>query len=341
MIIFFSICIVVLLGFAGFATDTGMIWVTRSRLQNSVDAGVLAAAQELPDPAAAEGVACTYATEENAVPGMFGETGSCSDDADVTFPADYGTGNSVRITAFRTVQPIFGQIVGFDPVEVWAEAEARIGSLGSACLFPLFLTTDQVTSSTEFFVPVKFSDANAAIDVGSGSQAVREAMADPRCGDDDDDDSPTSFDAEIGDEVDTKPGSATQFRGGWDRIEANATSAGSSCPNPDISTYTTQNAAGQTELLPSITIENCPRLIIVPVLPPGTYNGNASGIIQGFVPFYFAGVCDDKKGCTVPGIADPVERHKAWGYYVQLDLTSLTYSDYQPEFGTKIVSLAG
>jgi hypothetical protein len=202
-------------------------------------------------------------------------------------------------------------------------------------LFPLFLTTDQINpDTTEFFVPVKFAEANTAVDVGNGSQAVEDAMEEQVC----EGGSPTSISGGIGSEVDIKTGSATQFEAGWAAIESNA--AGSSCPNPDISTYTTVNAAGQTELLPAITIENCPRLIIVPVLPPGNYNGNATGVIQAFVPFYFSGVCTTTGGCTVPGIAAPVEKHKAWGYFVQLDLTSLSYSDYQPELGTKIVSLA-
>jgi hypothetical protein len=335
VIIFIAICMTVLIGFTGLATDTGMIWITRSRLQNSVDAGALAAAQELPSNSSAQVVACEYATVLNAVPGMTGA--DCGGKADIVFPeADF---TEITVTAHRTVQPFFGQIVGFDPVEVSAQATARIGSLGSTCLFPLFLTTDQINpDDTEFFVPVKFSEANTAVDVGNGSQAVEDAMEDQVC--EGDGGSPTSISGGIGSEVDIKTGSATQFEAGWEAIRDKALLPSSACPNPNISTYTTVNASGQTELLPSITIENCPRLIVVPVLPPGNYNGNATGVIQAFVPFYFSNVCEDNNGCTVTGIATEVENHKAWGYFVHLDLTSLSYSDYQPELGTKIVSLA-
>jgi hypothetical protein len=340
MIPFLAVAITIMVGFTGLAVDTGMIWVTRANLQNSVDAAALAAAQELPasdltTTNEARSVACEYSTQRNAVAGMFGKTGSCGGEADVTFPEADGT--SIEVTAYRAVQPTFGRVLGFAPVEVFAQSRAKIGSLGETCVFPLFLTEVQVNrDSIEFFVPVKFNEANTAIDVESGSQAVREAMGNLNC----EGNSPTSSEGGIGSEVDIKSGSATQFRDGWLAIENKATSADSVCPDPDISRYTTQ-VDGQTELIPSITLESCPRLIIVPVLPAGSYGGNATGVIEGFVPFYFSGVCTDNNGCTVPGLDEPVSQHKAWGYFVQLELSSTTYADYQPEFGTKVVVLEG
>jgi hypothetical protein len=325
-----ALAMTMLLGFVGYATDTGMIWVTRTQLQHSVDAAALAAAQELPSSTAAQTVACEY-IELNAVTGMTGT--ECGAKADVTSP----TAHEVKVTTSRTVAPIFGQLIGMTAVEVVASATARIGSLGSTCVFPLFLTTDQVTNSPEFFVPVKFAPANTAIDVDNGSQAVREAMEDLEC--DEDGGDATSFTAGVGSSVDIKPGSATQFEGGWEAIADQATSAGSSCPNQDVSTYVTTDAAGEPQLDPTLTTENCPRLILVPVLPPGNYGGNSSGVIEGFIAFYFAEVCSNNQGCPMPN-GGTVLNHQAWGYFVQIDVTSATFTDYDPESGTKIVSLA-
>jgi hypothetical protein len=332
-LVFFAIAITVLLGCAGYATDTGMIWVTRSRLQNSVDAAVLAAAQELPatDAASTTGarsVACDFATVRNAVPGMFGTTGSCGGGADVTFSEG---GNAIEVTAFRTVQPIFGQIIGFQPVQVWARAKARIGSLAGTCVFPFFLTQNQVDSSLNFFNPIKFTDANtagAAIDVGSGASAVRAAMTARTCDD--------SAKIAIGQTVSTKPGALDQFKDGWDQIATAAST--SACPSKHVTSYVTQDAGGRYELSPTVTFATCPRLVIVPVLENGNYSGgNKSGKVVGFVPFYFALKCNSST-CNDPDVGT-MTKSDFWGYYVRLDLSSLKYTTYSGS-GTQIVSLA-
>lgn len=339
MIFLIAICLTVLIGFAGLSTDTGMIWITRAQLQNSVDAAALAAAQELPasDPASttgATGVACEYATVKNAVPGMFGKITTCSDEADVTFSEG---GSAVEVKAYRSVQPIFGQILGFPSVEVSAQATARIGSLAGACVFPFFVTKSQITDNPAFFAPAKFTndnDAGGAIDVGGGADGVRDAMAPSACSAV----PPKSFAGAVGDLVDTKNGALDQFKFGWDDITAAA--AASACPNKHLSTYLTEPEPGQYELSPMITLSSCPRLVIIPVLENGDYSsGNASGEIVGFIPFYFALKCNSST-CADPDVG-ALTRNDFWGYYVRLDLTSLSYSEYDPDYGTKIVSLAG
>ena len=331
MIIFVVLCMTVLIGFAGLGADTGMVWISRARLQNSVDAAVLAAAQELPasdatTKAGATSVACNFATVHDAVPGMFGKlaTPTCSGKADVTFPDS----TTVRVTAYRTVQPIFGQVLGFASVEVSAQATAKVGSLGASCIFPFYITKSQLTASPTFFAPIKFTNANTAggaIDVGGGANGVRDAMSATACASS----PPASFEGTVGQTVTTKPGALDQFKDGWDTIATAA--ATSSCPDKHVSTYLTQDAAGRYELLPTITRTNCPRLIVIPVLDGGK--------IAGFIPFYFALKCDENT-CDDPDVG-AMTRNDFWGYYVRLDLTSLKYSDYQPEFGTQIVSLSG
>jgi hypothetical protein len=331
-IAFFAVAMTVLIGFTGLAADTGMIWITRARLQNSADAAVLAAAQELPatdatTKAGATNVACNFATVKNAVPGMFGKIGDdgCGN-ADVTFPT-----NAIRVKAYRTVQPVFGQVVGFGPVEVWAQATARIGSLAGTCVFPFFVTANSVTNPS-FFAPITFTNANtagAAIDVGSGAHDVRDAMTRRTCSD--------AATVSVGATVNTKPGALDQFKDGWDQITANA--ATSACPDKHVTTYLTQDAAGRYELSPTITFATCPRLVIIPVLENGDYKGgNKSGHVIGFIPFYFALKCNSNT-CDDPDVG-ALTKNDFWGYFVRLDLGGLKYTDYQSKFGTQIVSLA-
>ena len=113
--------------------------------------------------------------------------------------------------------------------------------------------------------------------------------------------------------------------------------------SPAPATYLTPDGNGGYELDPAVTFATCARLIILPVLENGDYSGGTtSGTVVGFIPFYLALWCNSSH-CTHPVSGDPegLERHDFWGYFVRLDLTSLTYSDYRPEFGTQVVALVG
>lgn len=343
-ITFFAIAITVLLGFAGYATDTGMIWVTRARLQNSVDAGVLAAAQELPDSSGAGVVACEFATVKNAVRGMTGKTGSCSGKADVTFE-DANT--KIKVIAFRTVDPIFGRILAFPSVSVSAQATAKIGSLGSACIFPFFIAMPEVTGKAPFVDPVIFTDdsattAGGAMRVnngsnGTGADAVKAAVVtDDQCTD--------SIVREVNGTVPSgKPGDLNQFVGppGTAEIDPLAQQAASSCPG-DFTSYRTEVSPGQYAWTPGFVPADCPRIVLMPVAQNRSYGSSDTITIDGFVPFYIARVCAPSSGssCTDPVIG-AMDKGDFWGYIVRLDLTSDTYTTYDPKFGTKVVALDG
>jgi hypothetical protein len=343
VIIFVALAIAVLIGFAGVSTDTGMIWITRARLQNSVDAAALAAAQELPAPdmageVAPRDIACEYATEHNAVTGMFGETSTCSDKADVTFEDG---GSSIRVKAYRTVQPIFGQVLGFEETVVWAQAKATVGSLGASCLFPFFITEQVLADNPDFYAPVAFrkdnfdtdgNDDGGTINVGGGANGVRDAMLETTCTGED----ATTLVGTVGDVVDTKPGDFAQFKAAWDTIAGRATT--SACPDPDVSTYLTL-IDGEYVLDPAITLATCPRIAIIPVLENGDYgHGNSSGELVGFIPFYFAEKCNSNTCANTP--AGPLTKWDFWGYFVRLDATGLGWTEFDPTFGITIVALA-
>jgi Flp pilus assembly protein TadG len=106
-VIFVAISLVMIFAFAVLAVDLGMLYVTRSQLQNAADAGALAGAmgmiQSLGDSTTAVDWAITLAGENEAFIGGGGGLGNVrspvviSED-DVTFPAPY----QVRVATHRT-----------------------------------------------------------------------------------------------------------------------------------------------------------------------------------------------------------------------------------------------
>jgi len=67
VVVFVVLSLTVLLGFCAIVTDVGLLYVHKSRLQNSVDAASLAGVQELPNnPSLAEHSAQDYATRNGA-----------------------------------------------------------------------------------------------------------------------------------------------------------------------------------------------------------------------------------------------------------------------------------
>ncbi len=109
-----GLMMMVLIGFAALATDTGFIWMNRRSLQNSVDAAALAGVQHLPnDTGTATAKGCEYATIKNAVSGMVGKLGTCSSKADIQIKQTYVANDTIVATAYKTINPIFGIAVGF------------------------------------------------------------------------------------------------------------------------------------------------------------------------------------------------------------------------------------
>ena len=146
-LIMVTLMILVLICFAAIATDTGMIWMNRRALQNSVDAAALAGVQELPEEAGiATDVGCDYATDKNAVPSMTGKLGTCASQADVEILETYFPNDTIKVTAYKTINPIFGLALGFAEVEIGATATAVVGSIFQLCGAPLFQTQDLLES---------------------------------------------------------------------------------------------------------------------------------------------------------------------------------------------------
>jgi Flp pilus assembly protein TadG len=178
-LIYMSIIIVVLLGFAALVADGGLIWLNRRAMQNAVDASALAAAQELPlsekkfasDLTRTGDKACQYtevvadsADIFNRVSGM--TVANC---VDKSYQTATGAGScpagsttvgvlvcetavpydSDRVRASKQYSPTFGPLLKLLPIGVVdptitinVQATAVVGSLKGLCTFPIFQAQD-------------------------------------------------------------------------------------------------------------------------------------------------------------------------------------------------------
>lgn len=353
-IAFFSMALIVLLGFAGYATDGGMIWISRTRLQNSVDAAVLAAAQELPaangtTQTAVRGVACDYAAVRNPVPGMFGKTGTCSNQADVTFPDS----TTIRVKAYRTVQPIFGQIVGFSDTEVSATAKAVIGSPAkSGCYFPLTQYRDMLdnvrdANGIRFDPPVATllkADPSSGEPLplgvyGSNSSSAWQTVIGSEQGCD-------GSSLNIGDPLDIKNGAfAGPLRNGLaDRSDLWKAQGNCVQPNPGAAPYTVKPDGTVWRDSLMLDTKNCYRMVLIPVA-----NSLNSKRVVAFALFWIAGWCGqgqnptcrtDRNTTATPPAGLNVPSNGVWGYYVGVAVAGgQDYQNYDG-YGVKIVALA-
>lgn len=350
VLIMVSVMFMVLIGFVAIATDTGFIWMNRRTLQNAADAGALAGVQALPeDTTTALSTACDYATSKNAVPSMVGNTGSCGGKADVTF----SNGNTkIKVTTYKTINPVFGIALGFASVKIGASATAVVGSIATGCPFPLFQTPEMMPGGTpsniQFYTLTAmhlagYNNQNGnflTVDVGSGAKAVQDAMTNNDCG------------TPMGLTMSTEPGNMNGPVGkgfGW-RLNCatganppggtpSCPSGASACPSADITPYLVQDPSGLYELSSSITRANCTRLVMIPIFPGpfSQYNGKTTVNILGFAIYYISGYCASSS-CTVPGISGTLRNNEAWGYYVRMAAQSDTYIDYNG-LGTKVFAL--
>jgi Flp pilus assembly protein TadG len=139
MLVLFAFGLVVFFGAVAMSIDVGQIVVARRNLQNSADAAVLAAAQELPSTSAASPMALDYADRNaNASSELLGDPG-----VQVEFSSTYAANDSVRVTITREVQYTFARVLGLQSTTVSATAVARVGYYnGGTGLQPWGLVAD-------------------------------------------------------------------------------------------------------------------------------------------------------------------------------------------------------
>ncbi|HEU5432818.1 MAG TPA: Tad domain-containing protein [Thermomicrobiales bacterium] len=341
-----AISLTVLIAFTGVATDSGLVWITRSVLQNSVDAGALAAAQDLAPLAAGGGqttatnTACVYATQRNAVPGMTGS--GCSGKADVVF---LNNGSTIKVTSSRTVQPIFGAVVGWNPVQVSASASARVGSVKqSSCYFPLFQTKTMMASVwnngtgtiTMPPVPTKLkpnaSGAVLAIQVNGSSSSSdwRDTVS-----------SPDGCSHEIGAVGSTIPTNPGTFAGPLNTAMVNRQAlwmAQGNCvqPDPGKAPYTIKPDGTVWNGSLQLNTKNCYRMVLMPI---GDQENKPVKVIA-FAVFWIGGFCDNQLSCSsTPPASLTMGKNEVWGYFVGFSAPGGTDYGTYDGYGTKVVGL--
>jgi Flp pilus assembly protein TadG len=118
---FTVIGLIAMLGMAAAVLDVGSWYRADRKLQTTVDAAALAAAQELPsDTAAANALATEYAGKNGGGP------------VSVSFSTTAVANDTVTVTGSRPAPGFFSQIFGIDSVTVGASATARVGALATA-----------------------------------------------------------------------------------------------------------------------------------------------------------------------------------------------------------------
>jgi hypothetical protein len=355
-LVWFAIVVTVMIMCVAIVTDTGQIWMNRRFLQNAADAAALAGVQQLPnDASGARSVACDYATVKNAVAGM---TVAC-DGADIAIYQTYAPNDTITVTTHKTIVPLIGGMFGWPDVDISADATAVIGGVYKFCPFPIFQTPDMLPGgspdSLQFYTLTALHLAGAdnqkgnflTVDVGSGANAVLDAMTSTDC--------TTPVDT-----MNTEPGAKIgkvvdgfQWRiycAGGGGSQPNRTpacpSTPSACPSPDITQYLVDTDPGpgvSMELDPAINLDNCLRLVMLPIFPgPFTgYNGNETVTVEGWALYYIAGVCPphgQAQTCPDPTGGPDLHKGDSWGYYVRKMLDSPEIRPYDG-FGTKVAVL--
>lgn len=119
VIVITALAFTMLMGFTALAVDVGVLAVEKTRLVRTLDAAVLAGAQELPDTSRALPVAYEYAIRNEIDPGLI----------NISFPL----GNK-QITASgkKTVNLYFAKFLGFNTADVSGKATAKISPVKNA-----------------------------------------------------------------------------------------------------------------------------------------------------------------------------------------------------------------
>lgn len=114
-VIFLAISMVVLMGFTALAVDFGLVYYQRSQLQTALDSAALAAAQKLPDTAAARQTAIEYAKKN-------GVKVNSDDEIIVEF---LDSDSIVRVTASQETKTSFAKVFNVDTIGSVATAAAQ------------------------------------------------------------------------------------------------------------------------------------------------------------------------------------------------------------------------
>jgi hypothetical protein len=176
VLVFVTLALIALFGFAAWSTETGQAWTARGQLQAASDSAALAGAGELlepnsnqpADPGAAVAAAQAFGLENRAInvpiaiPAGDIETGSWDMQTRIFTPLPGSTDpeqvRAVRLlgrrddTANGPIPTVLGRIMGVDSINVSTEAIAYIGWAGlmppGTALLPIALDCCKISGAT-------------------------------------------------------------------------------------------------------------------------------------------------------------------------------------------------
>ncbi|HYG58542.1 MAG TPA: Tad domain-containing protein [Symbiobacteriaceae bacterium] len=279
-----------MLGLAALGTDVGRMYLERQRLHSVVDAAVLAGAQHLPsNPTAAVAEAREYLQKNQYDPNR----------AVITLSDDQ---HSMNIAVDGNVTMTFARVVGFDEVDVRAEAGAYTANLSGAYgAVPLGVPRadwqigQQVTLKLDADSGTIAPGNYMALALGrSGSSAYENNLANGYQGW-----------LRMGQWIETETGNMATptVRGIGTRILQDPTS-----------TYLTAT-------------RQSPRLVVVPILQDYNVNGRGEVLIVGFAMFFVEGVEDHGN-----------DKGEITGRFVRM-IAEGEHSATAPDFGVHVTKL--
>lgn len=266
VLVLVAIGMIVFLGMTALVLDSGQQYITKSRLQNAVDAAALAGAQDLvfaDDGVTATATATTY-LDENGI--ILPEVGvENPDDISITFNnPDY---TEITVTATRDVSfrfaPIFGNDDKYKHNTIGASAKVAVYPIKSTTgVLPIGIRQDSfklgepIKVYTETNSPGNFGWVDLDGDPGGGANAITEWVANGYEGE-----------LSVDDTIYSEPG---KMQNAVEELNKKIRDCDASC------TY------GNIE-------PNCPRLVIVPIiddwpLPGGSGNVTIVGFAQLLLP---------------------------------------------------------
>jgi len=113
VVVMSALCLLVVVGMAGFVLDVGSWFRLQRATQSTVDAAALAGAQDLPDTFTANNSARTFATNNGGVAGMT-----------ITFSSTYAPNDTIKVSQARPATGLFSKLLGVSTVTVHAHAAA-------------------------------------------------------------------------------------------------------------------------------------------------------------------------------------------------------------------------
>ncbi len=166
MIVLVAVLLSVLLGFSALAVDTSIIYMQDARLQNALDAGVLAGATVLPDTARAETLCRQYILE------------NCDTAADISVSFE-GENMVISASAQVSTSALFSRIFGTDSLDGYGEASAEKirGSIGGPFDYMLFSGKPgaQITLGGQFYIDGSIH-SNGSVSISPSNGTVTGAV---------------------------------------------------------------------------------------------------------------------------------------------------------------------